>query len=204
MATEVITPVSFPATSPRRLQRGSRYSAHPQPGPPPSLSNLDSAFQLQEYISQLVRRDPEDIDVIVKLPTTSTSVTDQQNESGTTLQDTPEVDQSCWVYEHLRRLAQDLTYPLITLLQAECTRQTCPEMKAGEWLYLCVAHGNGGNMEVRIVARSCCWMTLTHSPLAMLCYRLYSPHVRLCNCTPQFLPQLSFTVSRSLLMTCRR
>lgn len=49
-----------------------------------------------------------------------------------------------------RRLAQDLTHPLITMLQQECTRQTCPEMKAGEWLYLCVAHGNSGAMEVRI------------------------------------------------------
>jgi hypothetical protein len=49
-----------------------------------------------------------------------------------------------------RRLAQDLTHPLITTLQQECTRASCPEMKAGEWLYLCVAHGNDGAMEV-------CW-----------------------------------------------
>ena len=33
------------------------------------------------------------------------------------------------------------------MLQLECNRQTCPEMKAGEWLYLCVAHGNDGAME---------------------------------------------------------
>lgn len=52
-----------------------------------------------------------------------------------------------------RRLAQDLTYPLITNLQVECTRETCPEMKAGEWLYLCVAHGNnvGGHVQVGVV-----------------------------------------------------
>jgi hypothetical protein len=47
-----------------------------------------------------------------------------------------------------RRLAQDLNHPLITTLQQECTRETCPEMKAGEWLFLCVAHGNGPNVEV--------------------------------------------------------
>ena len=47
-----------------------------------------------------------------------------------------------------RRLAQDLSHPLITMLQQECTRASCPEMKAGEWLYLCVAHGNEGAMEV--------------------------------------------------------
>ena len=31
-----------------------------------------------------------------------------------------------------RRLAQDLSYPLITTLQQECTRASCPEMKAQE------------------------------------------------------------------------
>lgn len=36
------------------------------------------------------------------------------------------------------------------MLQQECTRSSCPQMKAGEWLYLCVAHGNDGAMEVRI------------------------------------------------------
>ena len=46
------------------------------------------------------------------------------------------------------RLAQDLTHPLIVSLQQECTRTSCPEMKAGEWMYLCVAHGNDGAMEV--------------------------------------------------------
>ena len=46
------------------------------------------------------------------------------------------------------RLAQDLTHPLITTLQQECNRSTCPEMKAGEWLYICVAHGEDGAREV--------------------------------------------------------
>ncbi|KAG8823797.1 hypothetical protein FRC18_010661 [Serendipita sp. 400] len=111
----------------------------------PSLYNLDSAFQLQEYISLLVRRDPEDIDAIVKIPNAASNLL--QDDPNLSPQDIQEVDQNCWIYEHLRRLAQDLTYPLITLLQVECTRQSCPEMKAGEWLYLCVAHGNGGTME---------------------------------------------------------
>ena len=52
-------------------------------------------------------------------------------------------------YLQLRRLAQDLSHPLITMLQQECTRASCPEMKAGEWLYLCVAHGSDSAMEVR-------------------------------------------------------
>lgn len=47
-----------------------------------------------------------------------------------------------------RRIAQDLSHPLLSTLQLECNRGTCPEMKAGEWLYLCVAHGTGATMEV--------------------------------------------------------
>ncbi|KAJ4474436.1 hypothetical protein J3R30DRAFT_3671704 [Lentinula aciculospora] len=96
----------------------------------PSLSSLDSAFQLQEYISLVIRRDVHDVDRIISMP----SVPGKEDGKG--------VDENCWIYEQLRRLAQDLTHPLITALQMECTRQTCPEMKAGEWLYLCVAHGN--------------------------------------------------------------
>jgi hypothetical protein len=161
MSAEVAAPIAFPTTSPRRLQRGTRYTAIPentagssQQPPPPSLYNLDSAFQLQEYIAQLVKRDPFDIEAIVRLPSGQTSQQEQNDPSSSSnAQDVPDVDQNCWVYEHLRRLAQDLTYPLITLLQTECTRQSCPEMKAGEWLYLCVAHGNGGSMEVRYPSR---------------------------------------------------
>src|SRR3984957_19143689 len=47
-----------------------------------------------------------------------------------------------------RQLAQDLSHSLITMLQQECTPASCPEMKAGKWLYLCIAHGNKGAMEV--------------------------------------------------------
>ena len=77
------------------------------------------------------------------------------------------------------RLAQDLSHPLITMLQQECTRSTCPEMKAGEWLYLCVAHGNEGAMEVRATVPLALWREtrrLTPHHVAMLCNRLHPPH----------------------------
>ncbi|CAE6534737.1 unnamed protein product [Rhizoctonia solani] len=99
------------------------------------FGHIDSAFQSQEYIAQLIRQDPHDVQKIVTPPKP-----DDEKSS---------VDDGCWLYEQLRRLAQDLTYPLITNLQLECNRDTCPEMKAGEWLYLCVAHGNaaGGHIQ---------------------------------------------------------
>lgn len=76
---------------------------------------------------------------------------------------------------HDRRLAQDLSHPLITMLQQECTRTTCPEMKAGEWLYLCVAHGNDGAMEVSIISFDVVYELIVLF-LAMLCHRLYSAY----------------------------
>ncbi|KAG8999447.1 hypothetical protein FRB93_013186 [Tulasnella sp. JGI-2019a] len=132
------------------MLKGSRlhdaYPAHPANL---QLSDIDSAFPLQEYIAHLVQQDPHNVESIVSIPGTRTSAREgdglglgvEEKDSG--------VDEACWIYEQLRRLAQDLTHPLITALQTECTRETCPEMKAGEWLYLCVAHGTGtsGTME---------------------------------------------------------
>ncbi|GLB38935.1 putative mob1 phocein [Lyophyllum shimeji] len=171
------------AVLPQRPLRGSRISSFYPVKSLPSLSSLDSAFQLQEYISLLIRLDVHDVDAIVSLPGKSAgkekekekdeegekdeggegkvkaeavdagdgaegkSVGEDGDEKG---KNDIAVDEACWIYEQLRRLAQDLTHPLITMLQQECTRASCPEMKAGEWLYLCVAHGNDGAME------SCC------------------------------------------------
>ncbi|KAH7869786.1 Mob1/phocein, partial [Lentinula edodes] len=130
-----------------RPMRGSRidvfYGTASEPQLP-SLSSLDSAFQLQEYISLVIRKDVHDVDRIISIP----SIPGKEDGKG--------VDENCWIYEQLRRLAQDLTHPLITALQVECTRQTCPEMKAGEWLYLCVAHGNDGGPGGGMMMEQCC------------------------------------------------
>ncbi|CAE6489100.1 unnamed protein product [Rhizoctonia solani] len=117
-----------------RLHRGAS-SEHVYTPTDLHFGHIDSAFQSQEYIAQLIRQDPHDVQKIVTPPKP-----DDEKSS---------VDDGCWLYEQLRRLAQDLTYPLITNLQLECNRETCPEMKAGEWLYLCVAHGNttGGHIQ---------------------------------------------------------
>ena len=164
-----------------RPLKGSRTSSfYPVKALPP-LASLDSAFQLQEYISLLIRLDVHDVDTIVSIPESGRqkddvedNFTSQEGERDSKSDVT--VDKSCWIYEQLRyvfimshriypkciwsfrRLAQDLSHPLITDLQQECTRSSCPEMKAGEWLYLCVAHGEGGIMEVSNV-----WLFLFRS-----------------------------------------
>lgn len=84
------------------------------------------------------------------------------------------VDRDVWLYEHLRcvsysicfhafqssssantlydldppnrRLAIDLSQPFVVTLQEHCSRETCPEMKAGEWLYLCAAHATANEV----------------------------------------------------------
>ncbi|KAK0192411.1 Mob1/phocein [Armillaria mellea] len=138
----------------QRPLRGSRISSFYPVKTLPTLASLDSAFQLQEYISLLIRLDVHDVDSIVAVPGKAGSKEHSEEEAKTEDKDGDKerkgeviVDQACWIYEQLRRLAQDLTHPLITTLQQECTRLTCPEMKAGEWLYLCVAHGTDGAME---------------------------------------------------------
>ncbi|KAF9254820.1 Mob1/phocein, partial [Marasmius fiardii PR-910] len=151
----------------QRPLRGSRISSFYPVKSLPQLSSLDSAFQLQEYISLLIRLDVHDVERIIEVPgktgkeensgsdsKDSRPTEENKPEDGSTPAEDKEVkekdttvDEYCWIYEHLRRLAQDLTHPLITMLQQECNRSTCPEMKAGEWLYLCVAHGNDGAME---------------------------------------------------------
>ncbi|PPQ97257.1 hypothetical protein CVT26_000647, partial [Gymnopilus dilepis] len=160
----------------QRPFRGSRISTFYPVKSLPSLSSLDSAFQLQEYISLLIRLDVHDVEAITSLPGGSGShqkdgsedkdkgkgkelsnekANEKEGEEGKGEDRDGEkgkggevsVDEACWIYEQLRRLAQDLSHPLITTLQQECTRASCPEMKAGEWLYLCVAHGNDGAME---------------------------------------------------------
>lgn len=59
----------------------------------PSLSSLDSAFQLQEYISLVIRLDVHDVDRIVSIPAKT-----EEADSKVT------VDESCWIYEQLRYL----------------------------------------------------------------------------------------------------
>ncbi|KIO26086.1 hypothetical protein M407DRAFT_24644 [Tulasnella calospora MUT 4182] len=127
---------------PRRPTPGSRLQdAFPARPANLQLSDIDSAFPLQEYIAHLVQLDPHDVNAIVSVPEARKD--DASGSGGSPEERELGVDESCWIYEQLRRLAQDLTHPLITSLQAECNRTTCPEMKAGEWLYLCVAHGTG-------------------------------------------------------------
>ena len=102
----------------QRPLRGSRISAFYPIKNLPSLSSLDSAFQLQEYISLLIRLNVHDVNSIVSLPG-NPSAKDKEKEvevgfekkgtEGEKDVDVVEkgkaestVDEACWIYEQLR------------------------------------------------------------------------------------------------------
>ena len=89
-------------TEAARPLRGARLSSFYPPVDPegPSLADLDSAFQLQEYISLLIRKDPHDVDAIVACPG-KLDVGDDVSGEKEGRSDVV-VDVMCWIYEQLR------------------------------------------------------------------------------------------------------
>ena len=92
----------------QRPLKGSRISSfYPVKSLPP-LSALDSAFQLQEYISLLIRSDVHDVDKIVSIPGKANGDgqdSDAKAEDRDAEKDgagAVNVDEACWVYEQLR------------------------------------------------------------------------------------------------------
>ncbi|KAG8935782.1 hypothetical protein FRC02_006332 [Tulasnella sp. 418] len=132
-----------------RIYKGARRQDIGSAPSKQTFAEIDSAFQIQEYIAQVIQSNPHDVGAIVQPPGTRAFKDSTLISTGGIEEHKEPVDEACWIYEQLRRLAQDLSHPLISTLQAECSRQSCPEMKAGEWLYLCVAHGGttSGAME---------------------------------------------------------
>ena len=98
----------------QRPLKGSRLSSFYPVKSLPSLSSLDSAFQLQEYISLLIRLDVHDVQRIVSLPgkplnaqDTGTPLEELKNEEKDSDKDGKgdvTVDEPCWIYEQLRSI----------------------------------------------------------------------------------------------------
>ena len=90
----------------QRPLKGSRISTFYPVKELPPLASLDSAFQLQEYISLLVRKDPHDVEAITSLPGQVVSPKDpsagEVKEEAEKVKSEVTVDQWCWVYEQIR------------------------------------------------------------------------------------------------------
>ncbi|KRT78877.1 hypothetical protein AMK59_7646 [Oryctes borbonicus] len=88
--------------------------------PDEAFEEMDSTLAVQQYIQQLIKRDPANIELILKMP-------DAQ-------------DEGVWKYEHLRQFCMELN-GLAVRLQNECHPETCTQMTATEqWIFLCAAH----------------------------------------------------------------
>src|ERR1700677_3963233 len=107
----------------QRPLRGSRISSFYPVKNLPSLSSLDSAFQLQEYISLLIRLDVHDVDTIVSVPGKTNGKEKNENESVEELKGEEKegkreiaVDEACWIYEQLRYVVMALKENMRSLL----------------------------------------------------------------------------------------
>lgn len=75
---------------------------------------------VQQYIQQLIRKDPSDVEAILDPP--------------------PGQDDASWKYEHLRQFCNELN-TMAVRLQKECDPKVCVQMTATEqWIFLCAAH----------------------------------------------------------------
>ncbi|KAK6353241.1 hypothetical protein TWF696_005219 [Orbilia brochopaga] len=146
----------------RRIRKGTK--AKDITGPPlVPLSELDSAFQLQEHLAALLSSitNPPDSDHVMPL----------SRKDCERIASCPEgIDAWMWCYELTRRLTRDLNYLIVGLLGDNCTEETCPEMRASLWQYLCAVHDP---------PRSCCAMdysvhTLDHAA-STLCSTKHFP-----------------------------
>lgn len=116
-----LTQIKSSQTCIRRNQPGTpaqKWSEWPEE----DLDEMESTLAVQQFIQQIIKKNPNDVDTILKSP-------DQQ-------------DEGVWKYEHLRQFCMDLN--LITVrLQQECSPSTCSQMTATEqWIFLCAAHKN--------------------------------------------------------------
>ncbi|KAL2012520.1 hypothetical protein VTN00DRAFT_45 [Thermoascus crustaceus] len=121
--------------STRRIRPGTK-AADMASGPPLiPLSQLDSPFQLQEHLKALYHNYTK--------PDSSRTVVPITREVAVYLAEPPEgVERSLWLYELCRFLTMKVNNLIIAFFAEDppCSSQTCPEMRASEWQYLCAVH----------------------------------------------------------------
>ncbi|GFF40904.1 MOB-like protein phocein [Aspergillus udagawae] len=121
--------------SSRRIRPGTK-AADMAVGPPLiPLSQLDSPFQLQEHLKALYNHftRPEGSETVVPI----------NRDVAIQLAEPPEgVDRSLWLYELCRFLTMKVNNLIVAFFAEDppCSAQTCPEMRASEWQYLCAVH----------------------------------------------------------------
>ncbi|KIX94656.1 uncharacterized protein Z520_09702 [Fonsecaea multimorphosa CBS 102226] len=124
----------------RRIRPGTK-AADMALGPPLiPLSQLDSPFQLQEHLKSLYAHLTHTQESTHTVPITKESAL--QLATPPQINDHEFVDRNLWLYELCRFLTQKANIVSIFLMNDNppCSAQTCPEMRASEWQYLCAVH----------------------------------------------------------------
>ncbi|PSR81893.1 Mob1/phocein [Coniella lustricola] len=119
------------ANAKRRIRPGTK-NCELAAGPPLiPLSELDSAFQLQEHLAALHYHH------------TAHSTQPITRETALILATPPpSIDRNLWLYELCRFLIAQCNTLIVGFLfdTPPCSAQTCPEMRASEWQFLCSVH----------------------------------------------------------------
>ncbi|KAL8703619.1 MAG: hypothetical protein Q9201_003189 [Fulgogasparrea decipioides] len=119
----------------RRIRPGST-SAEMDAGPPlVPLNQIDSSFQLQEHLKSLYAKYTRSEDGKTSVPINA--------ETARLLAKHPDnVDPLLWLYELCRHLVNKENYVVVGFFNESppCSKDTCPEMRASEWQYLCAVH----------------------------------------------------------------
>ncbi|KAL8883509.1 MAG: hypothetical protein Q9215_008188 [Flavoplaca cf. flavocitrina] len=119
----------------RRIRPGTK-AADMAAGPPVvPLSQLDSAFQLQEHLKALYAS-------YTRPEKGNTSVPINAETAKSLAKEPDGVDPLLWLYELCRLLVIKENDVLVGFFNESpaCTKDTCPEMRASEWQYLCAVH----------------------------------------------------------------
>jgi hypothetical protein len=96
---------------------------------------IETAFQLTEHLKALYNAAIH--------PDGSTNVVPIDRATATRLAQPPDgIEKSMWLYELCRFLVQKVNSILVALFNDDppCSMQTCSEMRASEWQYLCAVH----------------------------------------------------------------
>lgn len=119
----------------RRIRPGTKAADMPEGPPLVPLKDIDTAFQLTEHLKALYNNAIH--------PKSSLTVVPIDRTTATRLAQPPDgVDKYLWLYELCRFLCQEVNKMIVALFAGDppCSAQTCNEMRASEWQYLCAVH----------------------------------------------------------------
>jgi hypothetical protein len=119
----------------RRIRPGTKAADMPEGPPLVPLKDIDTAFQLTEHLKALYNNAIH--------PKGSFTVVPIDRATATRLAQPPDgVDKYLWLYELCRFLCQEVNKMIVALFAGDppCSAQTCNEMRASEWQYLCAVH----------------------------------------------------------------